>query len=82
MYGPHLVRKRDNIPAQQSKDTQFPYSLHSGPDAREDGVRLPVRVFPILPSTKTRPVWNHTNFVLSGYYEEGKGRSEVKATEI
>jgi hypothetical protein len=73
MYGPHLVRKQDNFPAQQSKDTQFPYSPHSGPHARKEGVRLSVTVFPILSSTATKPVWDPISFVLSEYYEEGGG---------
>jgi len=37
MYGTCLVRKQYTFPAQQSRDTPFPYSLHSGPDARKDG---------------------------------------------
>jgi len=83
IYGTHPVRKQDNFPVQLSKDTQFPYALHSGPDARKYGVRLPVRVFPILSSTATRPVWDPTSFVLCEYYDEGGGGgSEGKAVGI
>ena len=76
-YGPHLVRKQDNFPAKESKDTQFPYSLYSGPEARVDGVRFPLRAFPILSFTATRPVCTQPAFVSSVYYQ--LGLSECKA---